>query len=1383
MSTPRQSIDDLPLQWVVTESVAEQFALSHTPTDILRELVQNEYDAGGRELGVHFGGEELVITGNGDPIDAAGWKRLGVMLGTGSVPNSDTYIEPKKSNIGSKNFGLRSLFTVGDGIWVYSDDKYSVLHCQRGSLYPPGEALGSPRRGVRIEVPYRREKRGSLEPFTPERRTAWVQETSASLTETLIKLAHPGRSRSLRRVVLTDDDGLHISWKQRAEEVPTSAKGVRLVRRQAVRESGDHRESVVELEYQAKVRIPEAHRQQDFPEYFRHNRSTVWIGVSLRLNRGRPDMDSEGLVYYPLGAPLARTGNHVSLNAPFELDNNRANIVSPSLSSWNQWLIEESVDLTLRLLTADWYERFGAGAYLALQAEEHGTGNQLIESYADAVVDRLQNEMVWATRGRSRGRVKFAFADELALPDRPEFDGFLELDQYLDGNLSTNPRLVELALGCGAERFGPASLVRLRCAGTNATTLRTRPQDQGQGSWSLSDFERQIRQLATQVKFARALEKVRLTPSQRSDLLDSPTTLAADGTLQALSEPLQVVPSDGWEACPVPLSQSLHPDLADFGVLTRLAKKFNMNEWIRSTARRAKDDQASIEERKALMNVILTRSGRFDARTRSVLRSSPVLLDHFGRWTEPRKITLRGSKGAKALGPVLSFPARAYARHTALARRLSFRNEIDGEDLVNLAEWVGAHPDKALQFETALLRFRNLVKRSQWQRLREIECLRSSNGGLEAPRDLYVRTNDIWRVLGEVVSYVVGTNTTLHERMGCNVFPLSSDIASVIEQNRQSATRTAELIYPNLVEALRRERLPVTAYADEAIVLTQWGYSPPSETLLRPTDPSLFVNAIAVATPNSARITDALRALGCRGRPVREDWLQLIISISQSVGSDGMVSNSDRSRLLRAYAELRNDVSDLAGRIGRPFVLGRDGYLRHPSNVYIDDFPQLTELLGERVSFAEDSTQTALSFYLGCGVKKLSEAVVFHRPSVGDTKDGPNRLGATKTRRQLASDSFISAFSALVNRETADRPGLAAGPLLATQFPRVESLIFVDFVSQECKLGDISVELQPSHFLDGATLYVAWTQRRTAFRDAVSLALAEAVTGSSGSAQLIAPAIYRLLECNTTEEITEYLAQRGIPWRRHVPLEIWDVEGETAGDGSHQAQDRESIAEQIRDSLTANLLRRASQTKTGSPTSSSRTSTTQSSPKRRLLPPIDEVVTREIAVSGTHISTSAGGAGSGGGGGGGGWSSRDPEWDRRIGERGEEIVYLREIERVRAAGLECPESSVIWVARDDPTADHDIRSVTEDGRPLWIEVKSTSGLHGHFDWPESEVAKAMTEREGYVLCRVYQADTRSPLVKCFRDPLSMVESGQMRLGLGSVRAQVESAGTSQEISG
>ena len=983
------SMEDLPYQYYVAESVVEQFALSHTPAAILRELVQNEYDAKGYELGVHFGSQQLVITGNGNPIDAAGWERLRVMLGTGWVPNSDTYIEPKRSSIGSKNFGLRSLFTVGDEIKVYSGSKWSALNWRRGSIYPPMEAPDSPRRGVRIEVPYRRSKTGALESFTPKRRNAWVREIGDSLGETLIKLAHPGRSQSLRRVVLRTDDVPDVSWNQRAREVPTPAKGIRLVRRQALQESGGHRKSVVELEYQARVQIPESHRQKDYPSYFRSSRNRVWIGVSLRLDRGRPDANSPGLVYFPLGAPLARTGNLVSLNAPFEMDNNRASIVSPSSSSWNEWLIQESVDLTVRLLTADWYERFGAGAYLALQARERDYSNHLTEAYTDAVIDRLRSQEVWASRGRNRRKITFVAADNLVLPDRPEFDGFLEPDVYLDAKLATDEGIVRLSSGCGAERFGPDSLIRLRCAGEDASRLLTRPRDQVNRYFT--DFDRVIRQLPTQIEFANAIDKIRLTDSHRADLLNSATTLAADGSLRALSEPLYVVEPDAWGACPLPLGQRLHPDLAGFRSLRTLATKYDMTNWIRSTARRAQEEQASDEERRALMNFILARAGSFDAGTLSLLRRSPVLPDYRGNWVEPREITVRRAKGARALAPVLNFPARSYAKDSELGQRLSFRTKVDGEDLVSLAEWVSTHPDMTNKFEAALLRHHSLVRPGQWRRLREIECLRSSGGTLKAPQELYIRTRGVFEVLGDRVAYVEGLNRALQEKIGCNVLPRSSDIVAAMQQNRRSDNPTADALYVALVEALRRERLPVITYADESIVWTPLGYASPSKTLVSSSHAGLFLDAVPVARPRSEKAAKALRGLGCRTRPAPADWVQLITSISQSVGTEGIVSNADRSRLLRAYAELRDGIPDGAGLNGQPFVLARDGRLHNPSHAFIDDYPQLAELLGASVPISEGLGQAALRFYDSCGVRRLSEA--------GDSLSNPDWQSAGRAEQ------------------------------------------------------------------------------------------------------------------------------------------------------------------------------------------------------------------------------------------------------------------------------------------------------------------------------------------------------------------------------------------------
>jgi hypothetical protein len=73
------------LTYTVTISVLAQLAQGHTVDDILRELVQNEYDAGGSSLPLTFGPAGLEVQGNGHAIDGDGWRLLKLVLGTGQV--------------------------------------------------------------------------------------------------------------------------------------------------------------------------------------------------------------------------------------------------------------------------------------------------------------------------------------------------------------------------------------------------------------------------------------------------------------------------------------------------------------------------------------------------------------------------------------------------------------------------------------------------------------------------------------------------------------------------------------------------------------------------------------------------------------------------------------------------------------------------------------------------------------------------------------------------------------------------------------------------------------------------------------------------------------------------------------------------------------------------------------------------------------------------------------------------------------------------------------------------------------------------------------------------------------------------------------------------
>jgi hypothetical protein len=110
---------------------------------------------------------------------------------------------------------------------------------------------------------------------------------------------------------------------------------------------------------------------------------------------------------------------------------------------------------------------------------------------------------------------------------------------------------------------------------------------------------------------------------------------------------------------------------------------------------------------------------------------------------------------------------------------------------------------------------------------------------------------------------------------------------------------------------------------------------------------------------------------------------------------------------------------------------------------------------------------------------------------------------------------------------------------------------------------------------------------------------------------------------------------------------------------------------------------------------------------------------------------------------------------------------------VRAMGHRRPENLVIWTSRTDPGADHDIMSIGEDGCVHWIEVKSTTGTEGRFEWPRNEFEKALREGSRYELWRVYQVATTRPVAKCFSNPAALLATSRIVLELGSLRARVE----------
>ena len=134
--------------------------------------------------------------------------------------------------------------------------------------------------------------------------------------------------------------------------------------------------------------IPSEFRNETFPSYFKVNPGRrLKIGVSLRKKGQKIDLENDGVFFYPIGVANGYTGNAVSINAPFQMNADRSQILDKASSSWNAWLLKCASDLTMELLTSDWLRRFGADAYLAVNP------NRFAASAGDAYVSELKERL------------------------------------------------------------------------------------------------------------------------------------------------------------------------------------------------------------------------------------------------------------------------------------------------------------------------------------------------------------------------------------------------------------------------------------------------------------------------------------------------------------------------------------------------------------------------------------------------------------------------------------------------------------------------------------------------------------------------------------------------------------------------------------------------------------------------------------------------------------------------------------------------------------------------------------------------------------------------------------------------------------------------------
>jgi hypothetical protein len=350
---------------------------------------------------------------------------------------------------------------------------------------------------------------------------------------------------------------------------------------------------------------------------------------------------------------------------------------------------------------------------------------------------------------------------------------------------------------------------------------------------------------------------------------------------------------------------------------------------------------------------------------------------------------------------------------------------------------------------------------------------------------------------------------------------------------------------------------------------------------------------------------------------------------------------------------------------------------------------------------------------------------------------------------------------------------------MASRVNKIADIVFFDAIFREYRVGVLSAQVSVETAMREGVIGLVRPRTKLDFQQLVAQSLADvAGVGDVAQARALSNAFLPLVLCQSKKDMEVYLERMGVKirGREDNQKDLGDTDNDAVVDNLDEIA-RQLIGNLGTDAGEAGETENGSSMKKGAVNLSGKSSASPPpSPPSFALPNLNDVTMALAQNSGQQIqpAVSRGGAISSGS-----WAppnATEIERDRAVGHRGEELVYRMELKRVQDMGYKNPDDMVVWTSQFDPGADHDIKSIGEDGRVRWIEVKATTGTDGRFEWSRKEFKKALREGDCYELWRVYLAGTTSPIVKCFVNPIAMFGVSRLLLELGSLRACVENLG-------
>jgi hypothetical protein len=437
---------------------------------------------------------------------------------------------------------------------------------------------------------------------------------------------------------------------------------------------------------------------------------------------------------------------------------------------------------------------------------------------------------------------------------------------------------------------------------------------------------------------------------------------------------------------------------------------------------------------------------------------------------------------------------------------------------------------------------------------------------------------------------------------------------------------------------------------------------------------------------------------------------------------------------------------------------------------------------GLSIGIADLNDRSRLFFKM-LGLRRLSGICGAGQVSFGPEAPAIRWFDAAHRAELLAhiqSDLLVSAVYRLAGAFHHRSANLVSGAAFRGAVAAIGQLKVFDAITREYDLHGLRVPVSVEVGARDGMLGIVRPKTKLDIQQLVAQALAELVGFTQvADARLFAAAIVPLLLCQSPREIGVFLARQGVVPPEDVDLDI-DYDSEAI-----EHQERTDLVDDAFAGILSGLTKNPAPAPTPSPAAPPSSPTPPPEPAPALaapfeLPPLDTVEPVHESVSNTTIAGKpSGGGGWSGSSGSSSWRRPEPadvERDNKVGARGEELVYREELKRVRALGHGDPEQLVVWTSRTNPGADHDMRSIDAEGRAIWIEVKSTTGSDGYFIWSRREFERAVAAGPRYQLWRVYDAASTQPKLKCFPDPVRLLETSQLSLDLGDLKANIEGSG-------